>query len=226
MASNLIDDHAKFDESIQKGFTRAEVYSNSLAVILAGYETVASSLQFIIFSLCIHPELQDELYQVARKLNTSSYAEVKDFKQLDAFIKEALRLYPPAPLNTRYCVETTEISENFTIEAGCSLVWSNLKFHMSDKIYSNPEEFDPTRWSGGNESNTLQDEAWFAFGQGPRACPGVRLAYYIMKIYLVTLMKNFEIVATENTPKVARPVVNNFKLVNEKPLMVKLIKRV
>ena len=31
--------------------------------------------------------------------------------------------------------------------------------------------FKPSRWEG-NESNTLQDEHWFGFGQGPRACPG------------------------------------------------------
>ena len=224
MATNLIDEKSKFDSSVSKGFTRTEVYSNSLAVILAGFETVASSLQFITFSLCQHPHLQEELYQEARTINTLSYTEVKEFTKLDAFIKETLRLYPPALVNTRYCVETTEISENFTIEAGCSLVWSNLKFHMSDQIYANPEEFDPARWTG-NETNTLQDEAWFAFGQGPRACPGVRLAYYIMKIYVVTLLTNFEMVATENTPKVAKPVVKNFKLVSEKPLMVKLVKR-
>ena len=133
-------------------------------------------------------------------------------------------MYPPALLNTRYCLEDTEISEELTIEQGTSIIWSNLKFHMSDESYSNPEKFDPSRWDG-NESNTLQDEAWFAFGQGPRACPGVRLAYFMMKIYLIKLIKNYQICETNGTPESSKPHVKNFKLVGEKPLMIKMEKR-
>ena len=36
---------------------------------------------------------------------------------------------------------------------------------MCEKNYECPEKFDVGRWKG-NESNTLQDDAWFAFGQG------------------------------------------------------------
>jgi len=224
MAANTIPEESKFDEKIQKGFTKSEIYSNALAVILAGFETTASSLQFIIFLLCKNPTMQNELFQAAKLIDPSNYNDVKEFKLLDAFIKEVMRMYPPALLNTRYCMEDTEISEELTIEQGTSIIWSNLKFHMSDESYSNPEKFDPSRWDG-NESNTLQDEAWFAFGQGPRACPGVRLAYYMMKIYLITLIKNYRICETIETPESSKPHVKNFKLVGEKPLMIKMEKR-
>ena len=74
-------------------------------------------------------------------------------------------MYPPAILNSRYCQETTELRKGLIVDAGTTILWSNLKFHMSEKNYENPEKFDVERWKG-NESNTLQDDAWFAFGQG------------------------------------------------------------
>ena len=87
MAKNLISEDQKLDESVTKGFTKHEVMSNSMGVILAGYETVASSLQFIIFRLCKELELQEELHKLAIEIDVQNYDQVRDFKLLDAFIK-------------------------------------------------------------------------------------------------------------------------------------------
>ena len=97
---------------------------------------------------------------------------------------ETMRLYPPAAINTRYCEESASISEEITIEKGTIVCWFNpcklqsslvyfefSVFHMDEDYYDQPDKFNPDRWEG-NESNTLQDENWFGFGQGPRSCPG------------------------------------------------------
>lgn len=201
-----------------------EVHSNAVLVILAGFETTASTLQFILFSLCKHPKIQHELYEASKSIDVTKYESLKEFKLLDAIIKETMRLYPAAVINSRYCSETTEIKEGLTIEAGTTVVWSILKYHMDPDLYDEPERFNPSRWTG-NESNTLQDDAWFSFGQGPRACPGTRLAYYFMKIYIVQLITQYHIVETRDTPATTKVVLKNFKVSGEKPLMVKLEKR-
>merc|ERR1719500_1352797 len=222
--SSLIPSESTHDASITKGFTVREVHSNAVLVILAGFETTASTLQFILFSLCKHPEIQHELYEASKSIDVTKYESLKEFKLLDAIIKETMRLYPAAVINSRYCSETTEIKEGLTIEAGTTVVWSILKYHMDPDLYDEPERFNPSRWTG-NESNTLQDDAWFSFGQGPRACPGTRLAYYFMKIYIVQLITQYRIVETRDTPATTKVVLKNFKLVSEKPLLVKLEKR-
>ena len=45
MMSSIIDDSKMLDKGITKGFTVREIKANSLLVILAGYETTASTLQ-------------------------------------------------------------------------------------------------------------------------------------------------------------------------------------
>ena len=70
--------------------------------------------------------------------------------------------------------------------------------HTSDAYYKDPKKFDPTRFEG-QESNTLQDDYWFGFGTGPRACPAVRWAFIAMKIFTVQLLKDYKVVKTEKT---------------------------
>ena len=49
------------------------------------------------------------------------------------------------------------------------------------------------------QSNTLQDDAWFAFGFGPRSCPGVRWVYLLTKIFIVELLRNYRVVKCAKT---------------------------
>ena len=83
---------------------------------------------------------------------------------------------------------------------GTSVMWFNTYFHMHPDLYDNPTVFDPSRWEG-NESNTLQDDHWFGFGHGPRACPGTRWAFLTMKMIIIEMIRTYEIVPCDNKPK-------------------------
>ena len=96
-------------------------------------------------TLCQNQNVQQELFEACEQIDVTKYESVKDFKLLDAVIKETMRMYPAAPMNQRYCSETTEIKEGITIEAGTTIVWSNLRFHMSPDLHDKPEEFDPSQ---------------------------------------------------------------------------------
>ena len=93
-----------------------------------------------------------------------------------------------------------------------------LSFHKPNKV------FDPTRWEG-NESNTLQDDHWFAFGHGPRACPGTRWAYLTMKMIIIEMIKEYEIIPCENTPTTIKSTLINLKVSADKLLIVTFRKR-
>ena len=86
------------------------------------------------------------------------------------------------------------------------------------------KDFDPSRWEG-NESNTLQDDFWFGFGHGPRACPGTRWAYLTMKMIVIEIIKNYEIVQCEKTPKNIKMTLTDLKLTSDKPMIIKFRNR-
>jgi len=48
---HVIPDEMKFDTNVNKGFTKSEIIANAMLVIIAGHETTASVLQFLLFEL-------------------------------------------------------------------------------------------------------------------------------------------------------------------------------
>ena len=91
-----------------------------------------------------------------------------------------MRLYSPTPMNGRYCDENVTLSNGVTLEKGMLVLWFNEWFHRDPENFTDPEKFDPSRWEG-NEKITLDETNWVGFGNGPRSCPGSRLAVIMMK---------------------------------------------
>jgi cytochrome P450 len=64
-------DGSKWKKHLKKKLTNAEILSQSLIFLMAGYETTASTLEFVTYNLVKHPLVQqklcDEIDQVLEK---------------------------------------------------------------------------------------------------------------------------------------------------------------
>ncbi|KAF9616264.1 hypothetical protein IFM89_029040 [Coptis chinensis] len=61
---------------------------------------------------------------------------------------------------------------------------------MDEKIFEEPEKFDPSRF--GNPSKSAPPYTYIPFGAGPRACPGVDFARIEMMLILHHLIINYK----------------------------------
>lgn len=105
---------------------------------------------------------------------------------------ESLRKYPPLTDLTRiadkdYKVEGTK----FVIEAGTQVVIPAMSIHHDPEYYPNPDYFDPDRFTQ-EESSIRNNYTFLAFGEGPRACIGLRFGMLQAKIGMALLLKNFK----------------------------------
>nr|CAI5850545.1 unnamed protein product [Callosobruchus analis] len=73
-------------------------------------------------------------------------------------------------------------------------------FHRDPKYFTNPDIFDPERFSTDN-INKIQPYAYFPFGVRPRSCIGNRFAILETKALFFHLLSNFEIVHTDKSCK-------------------------
>lgn len=66
----------------------------------------------------------------------------------DAVWKEALRLFPPAPLGTnrRLCADLRLPSDGSVIPAGTVVILPVLPVHLNPEAYPDPTGFRPDRW--------------------------------------------------------------------------------
>lgn len=70
-------------------------------------------------------------------------------------------------------------------------------FHYDPNYFSNPEKFDPERFSEENKQESAV--AYMPFGLGPRRCIAGRLALMQNKIFFIHLLSKFTIIKNEKT---------------------------
>jgi len=86
--------------------TEDDIIANAILFFLAGYETTASMLSFLFYSLAINPECQQKLYEEVIEFNSQAdYDTIARMPYLDACISETLRLFTAVPLIERTASE-------------------------------------------------------------------------------------------------------------------------
>jgi cytochrome P450 len=86
-----------------------------------------------------------------------------------------------------------DVCLGYEIPAGTTVLASHWAIHMDPEMYNDPEQFIPERWE------TESTPAHFAFGFGPRGCPGQQLAIDTLYIAIATVLWALEISGKERS---------------------------
>jgi cytochrome P450 len=130
---------------------------------------------------------------------------------LDQICNETLRLEPVSMYMSKICTE--DIAFNFSkhddrvavVEKGILMVIPVMSLHRDPQHYSDPESFDPDRFSAdkGGAKYYKDKGVFLPFGDGPRICLGMRFALAQSKAAIVEVVENFEL---ESSSKVQFPL--------------------
>lgn len=102
-----------------------------------------------------------------------------------------MRLHTPVPVSgPRLVSEDTFLGETF-IPKGSTVVIDAISLHRNPKDWSNPDEFDPSRFApGGEVENQAGSGMTYApFGGGSRHCIGRNFALNEQKVLLSMFCK-------------------------------------
>ncbi|MFB9591987.1 cytochrome P450 [Streptomyces racemochromogenes] len=180
-------------------FDPAELRDQVLVFLLAGHETTATSLAFALHLLGRHPEAQARARAEVRSVLGERVPEAGDLERLPYLtqvLKEAMRLYPAAPVIGRKAVAATEI-EGHTVPAGADVIVAPWVTHRHPRYWQDPERFDPDRFAPEAEAGRHR-YAWFPFGGGPRACIGQHFSMLESVIALAMLLRAYEFEALDS----------------------------
>ncbi|MFG2994210.1 cytochrome P450 [Streptomyces sp. NPDC048257] len=185
-------------------FDASELRDQVLIFLLAGHETTATSLCFALHLLARHPEQQDRAREeISRVLGgrTPGAADLDRLPYLTQVLKEAMRLYPAAPVIGRKAVAATRIGEH-TIPAGADVILAPWVTHRHPGHWPDPDRFDPERFTPEAEAGRPR-YAWFPFGGGPRACIGQHFSMLESVIALAMILRAYEFEAVDTEIPVA-----------------------
>lgn len=191
---NLLEAMLVAADEPDSGIVDEDVAGNVLTVLLAGEDTTANTLAWMIHLLHRHPDALQRAQQEVR-LHTPDVAHfsierLAQLRYLDACIHETMRLKPVAPFQVVEALHDTIVGD-VRIPAGTG-VWCLMRGDsMSQRYFDAPACFDPARWLADSDTNAKRIS--MPFGAGPRICPGRYLALLEIKMAMAMLLAHFEI---------------------------------
>ena len=220
---NLIEAMLVARDSPSSGLDDSDVSGNVLTMLLAGEDTTANTLAWMIYLLSRHPEALARARDEVRGLLADRSGEtphplpsqehLQQMPYIEACINETMRLKPVAP------IIIVQANRDTTV-AGVRVPKDNLVLCLmrppatDERHFKKPEVFEPARWldaasAGAAAAPSSAKRVAMPFGAGPRLCPGRYLAIHEMKMAMAMLLGGFDIESV-TTPDAgeAREVLN------------------
>jgi cytochrome P450 len=171
-------------------FDMAEMADQVAIFFLAGHETSASALSWALFLLAMFPDVQERVAAEAQALgDTPDFAVMARLKYTRDVFREVLRLYPPVPMMVRQNSGPEEMRGRH-VRPGAQIVLSAWHLHRHERIWANPDAFDPGRWQTDAGRASARD-AYLPFSAGPRVCTGAGFAMFEGVLMLAMLARAF-----------------------------------
>uniref|UniRef100_A0A672IWX2 unspecific monooxygenase n=1 Tax=Salarias fasciatus TaxID=181472 RepID=A0A672IWX2_SALFA len=208
------------------GLTDHEIISQATMMVFAGYETNASALTFLAYSLATNPQimkrLQREIDSTFPNKESIQYEALMQMEYLDCVVSECLRLYPPALRLERVAKETVKIN-GVTVPKGMLVMVPVYALHRDPELWPEPEEFRPERFSKEKKQH-INPYSYLTFGIGPRNCLGMRFALAAVKLALVEILQSYSFSVCEET-EIPLKMSNAPILDTDSPIKLKVVKR-
>lgn len=174
-----------------KPLSDADLIDMLLTLVAAGHETSANALTWALYCLAEQPRYQPELRAEVESVAANRQITASDLSRLrktEAFLKEAMRLFPPAPLMARQTTKPENMG-GYDCPPGMTLFIPIYAIHRHELHWEKPGVFDPSRFIG-ESARRISRTAYMPFGAGPRICIGATFAMMEMTCALATMARS------------------------------------
>jgi cytochrome P450/NADPH-cytochrome P450 reductase len=168
--------------------------------LIAGHETTSGLLSCTLYALLKHPEVLKKAYEeVDRVLGPDlnarpTYQQVTQLTYITQILKEALRLWPPAPAYGIAPLQDEVVGGKYKLKKNTFITVLVLALHRDPKVWGpHPDVFDPENFSREAEKNRPLN-AWKPFGNGQRACIGRGFAMHEAALAIGMILQRFKLI--------------------------------
>ncbi|XP_030382380.1 probable cytochrome P450 318a1 [Scaptodrosophila lebanonensis] len=201
--------------------TLQDIEDEAQSMVLVSFETVSNSIMIALLCLAAQRDdcqsrLRAEIANVLPHGGDSSYIGTELLQRLpylDAFVNEALRLLATVPMNLRHVSRDFQLAGREAIVPENTIIVLDTFSMQRDEAWwgDTAKQFNPQRFQLGEHlderlgqtaspqmDNKLQTKerrhsySFLPFSKGLRTCIGRHYSFFIMKVFLVKLISNFE----------------------------------
>jgi len=183
--------------------TRQQLQDEAITLLTGAIETTGTTLAWTLHEISRHPRIEQRLR--AELATTCAdrplrYDDLEHLTYARQVLQETIRKYGPAWLVTRTATRDMALGGH-VIPEGADVVWSPYLHQHDPDVFSDPDVFDPDRWTPENISSTRG--SFLAFGDGRRKCIGENFAWAELQIILATILQTWP--SFQRTSRAPRP---------------------
>ncbi|KAL2320172.1 hypothetical protein Fmac_029141 [Flemingia macrophylla] len=182
----------------------------AINLIAAGKDTISSGLTWFFWLVATHPSVEAKILEEVKENLPQRKGDWKDLGveglgklvYLHAAVSEALRLYPPVPLEHKCALKSDVLPSGHRIDANTMIVYSLYSMGRMEEIWGEDcLKFRPERWiSKAGGLIHVPSYKFITFNAGPRSCLGKDISFKEIKMIAAAILWNFHIHLVEGHP--------------------------
>ncbi|TKY75174.1 Abscisic acid 8'-hydroxylase 4 [Spatholobus suberectus] len=181
----------KLNEDGVPRLTDREIKDNILTMIIAGQDTIANAMtwmiKFVDENQQVFNTLMKEQLEIEKNGTRNPYLTLEALNEMpyaSKVVKEALRMASVVQWFPRVALEDSVI-EGFKIKKGWNINIDARSIHHDPIVHNDPDAFNPSRFPAESKPYSF-----LAFGMGGRTCLGKNMAKAMMLVFLHRFITN------------------------------------
>jgi cytochrome P450 len=183
-------------------FTNENLADQMMTFLAAGHGTTSHALQWSVYALCKHEDVQsrlrkeirDNLSPISDRESTITASDIDGLPYLHAFCNEVLRFYPSISTTAREALQDSTVAGTYIPKNTVFTIPMGIVNHDVELWGPSASVFDPERWMGQGRANSggVQNHIGFlTFLQGPRSCIGSNFSRAELACLVAALVGKF-----------------------------------
>ncbi|WP_237444763.1 cytochrome P450 [Sinobacterium norvegicum] len=191
-------------------FPNEMIIAQASFILFAAHDTTTSLLNHLLYYTALHPEWQQRLRSECESIGrgageTLGYDDLPLMPVMDRVINEVLRMRPSVSLTPRRTINACEI-DGHQVPADTMIFTSPIFNHYDPEFWSEPNTFDPDRFSEERAEHKRHSFSYLPFGGGAHKCIGMHFAVMLTKCFMQQLL-------TDNSYALSADFNNQFEWV-------------
>jgi sterol 14-demethylase len=189
------EDRDLLDVLISVDMTADYITGIFISMMFAGHHTSSGTASWALIELMRNPDVMasvvaelDDLYADGSEV---SFQALRSIPQLEAALKETLRLHPPLIILMRVVAEEIELAGHL-VAPGTVVAASPRVSNRIAEDFPEPERFDPSRYLDERQEDLQNRWTWIPFGAGKHRCVGNAFAMMQMKAIFSVILRDYE----------------------------------
>jgi cytochrome P450 len=172
-------------------FTDALMANQCLLQLWGAHYEITGLLASWMVQIARHPQVRQRLEQelaaaIDGPVAALSLEDLRRLPYLDATLNETLRTLPPSSTVTRRLTRPV-VFNGLLLRQGWGLIAEPRLVHAWERLYPDPDRFDPERFLGRSAED--RRHAFIPFGGGVHACLGAQLAMTIARVFAIHALR-------------------------------------